>query len=256
MCAACRRTPFALRLVTAIRAGAVLAARPRSVVAHLVLGRLTTSGVRVARTTVPLCRAVTRTLYVVADRTALDTLDGVRVALTGRRVCRRCQYSTPAALALDGASTHRMVTNDDFVRAYSNLTPLDLTIAARWALTVADTHTIGAAAQLLYGSKPVVGSPDNLPPVRAAIWRMHDTITRRRRALTAAERTDEQRAGNASTREARDALSERARTTAAAEAVLVRAQTRHARGQYLMPHERDLLGLPARHTQPTQETHR
>lgn len=137
----------------------------------------------------------------------------------------------------------RLVSRDDFAAVFAGLTVELLLQAAvwtgrrdgaspeEWAAAVEETHQIGYVASVVLGYQAAAPVEDVLIPRRNRF---------RTRALT-----DEQRAANV---RAREAEAHNAALMAAGrrrDAQLARAVDRKTRGQYLMPHERELLNSSA-----------
>lgn len=216
-----------VRLVAALRFGAVLVARPRGVV-HVHDGRLTPNG-SVPASVRPFCGTRSRRLRVVGTVDAMPNLIG------GRRFCRSCTRRLPAAL---GRRVSEPGPRDEWLATYDGLTVEDLTVAARWTRTVDETYQVDRLALMLHGPKP-------LRPATAeqcALRDLHDLIEKRRRDLTRAAQTPEERAEAEARREAADHDRRRLAAARSKDAAVARAVERRERGQYLMPHERELLG--------------
>lgn len=218
----------AARVMAALRAGAHLAHRPRGVV-HVYTGPLSPSGRFAAAAGRTVCGTRTRRL------SKLECAEG-RLDLGRRRFCRRCTRGLPPVL---GQVNYMPVSRDQWAAAFAALTVDDLTLIARWARTVEETHQAGYLASVLLGPasmrEPTASGPDR------DRWLLEQTILRRRRQLVAAARTPEEREQAVRDQEA-EAL-DRARVNAARREadrldVLV---DRRRRGSYLTPWERDFL---------------
>lgn len=217
----------ALRTLAALRGAAHLVGRPTGV-AHVYVGPLTPSGRFVPSKAATVCRAATRRLQVLeAGASALGR---------GRRVCRRCQVLLPPAL---GVEVPQLVTRDDWVAAYSNLTISDLVLAAAWCRTVEETHQVGYVTSVVHGQQPI-RQPAEGSPARA-LYDLHARILYRRRQLLIAARTPEEVA------EMRARQAEQIETHAQilagrrAQQAIDRAHERRRRGEYLTPRERQLV---------------
>lgn len=222
----------ALRLVAALRFGAVLAARPRSIVAHVCQGRTTPSGRWLSRSARPVCRARTARLEVIVQ-------PNQGVSMNGHRLCRRCRPMLPAALGRCDA--HQLVTRQDLAAAFTGLTVDDLDTAARWSRTVSESHQVGRVLSILHGEKPRA-LPRNLTPERRHLQEVHTRLEKNRTRLRLDERDVDQVAADEARRDAADALSARARETSRNEAAIARITDRALAGKYLTQHERDLIG--------------
>lgn len=206
-----------LRIPAALHSGAVLVARPRGVV-HIHADRLTRSGRAVPATVRPLCRTLTRRLHVVATDAR-----GALVAVQGRRFCRSCTNRLPDRLG----STRRLVSRDDWIAVFGDLTVDDLWVAARWTRTVEETHQVSALATMLHGWE--------LPDLRAF-------LNTRRRTLATAELTPEEQAEAAARREAADFEQRRIASARASADRLDKAAARASSGGYVAPWDREVLG--------------
>lgn len=211
-----------LRLANAVHAGAVLVARPRGVV-HVHTGPLTRSGRHAAAR--PLCGAVTRRLAVVGR--ASSDLPAAVEAAGRRRFCRTCLRMLPARLG----STQQLVTRDDWIEMFADLTVADLHLAARWARTVDETYQVMRLLGCLHGPKPPRG------PLADA----YDQVTKRRHKLTLAAMTDDERAAVHAARDTEAFNRRLAERTRRCDIAVERAQDRARRGRFLTPHERELL---------------
>jgi hypothetical protein len=218
-----------IRVLAALRGGAVLVARPRGVV-HVYPGHLTRTGRAVPGSARPFCGTRSRRLRVVGRAGSLPSFPGA-----GRRFCRSCTDRLPAALGVDGRSA--LVSRDDFLTAYAALTVQDLMVATSWCRTVEETHQVGHLVLILFGPKPLRPATSDELQLRE----VHDAIEHRRHALRDAELTDDERAARAANREAKAFEAARIQSARRSAAALDKAMDRRLRGQYLMPHERDLL---------------
>ncbi|WGL50672.1 hypothetical protein P5P86_11925 [Nocardioides sp. BP30] len=227
------RYSLALRLVSAIRLGAVLVMRPRRPVAHLYLGPVTETGSFVRSGFAVLCGARTRRLSVV-----VEGLDGLGPQL---RLCRRC---APLVQALAPSSPYAgrvLVAFDDMAAAFAHLTPADFETAARWCRTVDETYQVGTLSGLVLGPVPLVARTEE----QRVRKRVDEVLLKRRNRLRNAELSPEERADRAARRELE--ADERARVQAARARAdrIARANDRANRGQYLMPSQRELLAQVA-----------
>lgn len=231
-------TAPALRLVAAIRAGAVLAHRPTSNVMHLYMGPLTPSGRWVPRAGRTACKAHTRRLVIVQQLLEPGPSSGLDdVLVGGRRVCRRCTAATYYPGELDTLNDR-----DAVATAYADLTTEDLGLAGRWARSTDESHQVGRVATILFGEKPTT-PPARRTPEQAARAAMYDAIYGRRRLLEAAERSPEEQAKRDHMAEARRDLEQRVAAKRSNDAQRNRAIDRRSRNQYLTPHERELLDV-------------
>lgn len=211
-----------LRLVAAVRAGALLVARPRGVVHVAAAGPLTPSGRALPRASRTVCRGRTGRLY-------LFTPGVTGVAGSGRRFCRRCTAALPVSL---GTAVDELRTRDHDIAAYGHLTADDLTIAASWCRTVEETHQVGRIGLIVLGPAPIRRDT----PVAA----FESTLIARRKSLAAAALSPEEREAAVAAREADVAKSARVNAGRAKQAVIDRITDRANRGHYLLPHEREL----------------
>lgn len=217
----------ALRTIAALRAGGHLVGRP-SGVAHIYSGPLTPSGRFVPSKAATVCRAATRRLTV---------LEGAAALGPGRRVCRRCQVLLPPALGVETGK--QLATRDEWAAAYAHLTISDLVLAAAWCRTVEETHQVGYVTTLVHGPQPF-----RQPAVGAEgrdLFDLHARVLFRRRQLVAAARTPEEI--QAARWAAEDRAEEDARILASRrqQVAIAKAVDRRTRGQYLTPHERQLI---------------
>lgn len=214
-------TAVAIRLVAHLRAGHVLAARPRGV-AHVYGGPLTRSGRPAGR---PLCGRRFRRL------TVLDGPHALGKAQQGYRVCRGC---TRSMLPTPGW-VRPLVSREDFIEAFGHLELEDLALAARWTRTVDETYGVGFLASYLFG-------PAGEHPAPAADWQqLERLIVDRRRYLANRERTPEEQAALAARREADLAETAAIRQRAIRERRIDVAIYRRDHAKYLTPAERELL---------------
>lgn len=218
-----------IRVLAALRGGAVLVARPRGVV-HVYDGDLTRSGRAVPGGARPFCGTRSRRLRVVGRADSLPTFPGA-----GRRFCRSCTDRLPAALGVEARSV--LISRDDWLAAYAALTVEDLLVAAAWCRTVDETHQVGVLTQMLFGPKPL--RPKT--PAQEQLQRLHDAAVERRKVLRDLEMTDEERAARAARQEVETENFKRIQSARRSAAALNKAVDRRLRGQYLMPHERNLL---------------
>jgi hypothetical protein len=219
-----------IRVLAAVRAGAVVVGRPRGVV-HIYSGPLTRSGASAPTGAAPFCGTRSRRLRVLGKADDLSSFPG-----TGRRFCRSCTRRLPAALGVDG----RRVLGDqreDWMAAFADLTVSDLHTAAGWCRTVSETHQVGRLLQMLHGPKPV--RPRDV--AGRALQAAHELVEKRRRILTTAERPAEEREGIVARRAAETAAHVRQQREHRRGYAAARAAERAALGKYLAPHERELL---------------
>lgn len=220
--------------LAAARMHAVLVHRPGSDVFHVYAGPLTPSGRFVPRAARPVCSARTRRLSVVV-RT------GVTVHLAGRRMCARCaarMSATAHRAAQPPSNVHERKT---FWEATGVDSP-DLVVALAVASSVEEVHAIAHVTTLLKGFFDVSSHRRPETPGKAqGRWDFETELVRRRRELVAAERTEEERTAARAARDAEADDRERTRARRAREAQVDRARDRHRTGQYMRPHERELL---------------
>lgn len=213
-----------LRLVTATRGGAVLARRPRSRVVHVVHGPTTRTGLHVRAGARPVCGARTRRLTVVAGVTT--------VPVCGWRFCRTCTR-------LLGPTPDQVFTRDQVARMFANVTVDDLTVAAGWCLTVDETHEVSRVASIVHGTPPVRRPTTTGRALE--LWVLEQTLLDRRRRLRLTEMSPEEHAAVLDQREGRRAHADAMAASYRHEHAVARAQDRARRGQYLLPHQRDLI---------------
>jgi hypothetical protein len=225
-----QRWGLALTLVSAVRLGAKLVTRRRGV-AHVYQGPLTRSGRFVPTGREVVCGARTARLSVL-----LDGLDGL--GTDGLRLCRRCAPLLKAFPPDSPYAGRVLVTFDDKAAAFAHLTALDFARAALWCRTVEETHQVGMLMGLVLGPAPL-----RKPEGGAALtrWIADRALIKKRDQLRNREMSAEERAEQAARREAENDERIRLREARARQARLDRAQARASRGQYLMPHERELL---------------
>lgn len=233
----------ALRILAAVAGGAVLVGRPRGVV-HVYAGALTRSGRAVPAAARPVCRSNTRRLRVLVTPESRGRLIGhATITATGdlagrnRRFCRTCVAMLPARL---GGGSGALVTRDDWIAAYSDLTVADLGLATAWARTVEETHQVSTVLSQIHGPKPLRPARDRTPAEEELVA-AYDAVNARRRRLTVAAMTDDEREAVRAARETElfnRRLTERQRRKAIA---IEKAQERARTGSYLFPHERQLL---------------
>lgn len=229
-------TAPAVRLIAAVRAGAVLTHRPGSRVAHLYSGSLTPSGRWVPRAGRAACHQHTRRLSVLPEPGVSLGLE--QVLTDGRRMCRRCMAVIPAAL---GCTTARdLVDRQDLAKVYASLTPADVALAGRWAVTSSESHQVSRLALILFGPKPLTRRSQRTP-AQVELIAMHAAIQDRRRHLVAKERTAEERDELAERRDAEQHDRDRIAAAAREEAYVTKLAGRAARGGYLTKTERERL---------------
>ncbi|UUW88352.1 hypothetical protein [Pimelobacter simplex] len=224
----------ALRVLAAVANGAVLVGRPHGVV-HVHHGDLTRSGRAVPAACRPVCGIRSRRLRVFIDATQVGRLvgfttttgDDLTILTRGgaRRLCRTCTAMLPARL---GGGSGALVSREDWLSAYGDLTTADLLVSAAWARTVDETHQVQFVAQMLFGSR------HQAPEV-------HTAIEDRRKVLVAATRTSEEVAANRAYRVAEDHNRRLIATARRHQDLVERAQRKRRHGRYLMPHEREAL---------------
>jgi hypothetical protein len=226
-----QRWGLALTLVSALRLGAKLVSRRRGV-AHVYRGPLTKSGRFVPAGRAVVCGQRTARLSVL-----LDGLDALGV--DGLRLCRRCAPLLDAFPPDSPYAGRVLVTFDDKAAAFEHLTALDFAKAALWCQTVQETHQLGTLMSLVLGTEPLRKPEPGT--CKYMHWLAVRALIKRRAYLRERELSPEQRAE----RDARAAADndEQIRIQAARtrQARIDRAQDRARRGQYLMPHERELL---------------
>lgn len=226
-----QRWGLALTLVSALRLGAKLVSRRRGV-AHVYQGPLTRSGRFVPADREVVCGARTRRLSVLLD--GIDAL-----GTDGLRLCRRC---APLLKAFPPGSPYAgrvLVTFDEKAAAFEHLTPLDFAKAALWCQSVEETHQLGMLMGLVLDPaplrKPEAGTCEHLH------WLADRALMKRRSHLRERELTPEERAAQAFRSEIETEEQIRINAARTRQARIDRAQDRARRGQYLMPHERELL---------------
>ena len=220
-----------LRVVAATRSGALLAHRARrGCVVHLHTGPRTPSGRFAAAAGRTVCHTRTRRL------TVLDTAAPC-IDLAGRRFCRRCTTALPACW---GSAEARLVTNDDWAETYAHLTVADLVQVTRWCRTVEETHQVGRLALLLFRPAPARRPADGSHA--AEVYDLDRFITQRRRHLALEALTPEELEARARAAEIEASNDQMLRESRARAGRVARVQERAARGHYLLPHERELLG--------------
>ncbi len=217
----------ALRILAAVANGAVLVGRPHGVV-HIHAGALTRGGCSVPRGERPYCGVRTRRLRVLGTTTA-----DLTAAIAGRRFCRTCVTMLPARL---GGGPGALVTRDDWIAAYGDLTVADLHLAALWSRTVDETYQVMSVLRQ-HGSKPIRPTTD----AGRALLAAYDAVLDRRRRLTSAAMTDDERAAVRDAREAELFSRRRAEKQRRKGIAIEKAQERARSGSYLFPHERQLL---------------
>lgn len=214
--------------------GAVLVTRPGSPVFHVASrGDLTPSGRSLRGTARTVCNAHTRRLSAIG-RT------GVTVNLGGLRWCARCWVR----LSATARRAQQLPNNIDQRKAYleaAGIGSVDLVIALAVARTVDETREFAVVTNLLRGFCNTTAGRRPTERLAQGRWDFEVELLRRRHELIAAERTPEEAAAAAMQREldtARDAQLAAGRQKAAR---LDRVLDRHRRGQYVQPHERELL---------------
>ncbi|TQK68267.1 hypothetical protein [Nocardioides sp. SLBN-35] len=217
----------ALRILAAVAAGAVLVGRPRGVV-HVHAGALTRSGRAVPAAVRPYCGVRTRRLRVLATTTG-----DVTTAIAGHRFCRTCVTLLPARL---GGGSGVLVTRDDWAEAYGDLTVADLHLAASWARTVDETYQVMTVLRQ-HGPKPIRPTTDDGRALAAA----YDAVIARRRKLTSAAMTDDERAAVREAREVELFNRQHAEKQRRKNVAIEKAQQRALSGGYVTPGDRELL---------------
>lgn len=203
-----------------------LVGRPRGV-AHVYVGPLTPSGRWVPRAGRAVCGTRTR-------RLSLLELDGTALDPVGRRMCARCSTRLLSA----ARRVEQSYSRDFVLTKYHHLKVQHLAYANALATSVDETHRIGAVTLQILGP----GNPRG-DQTQRAIHDLHRQIVARRRLLVAANRTPEEIEA-AEQRRAIDAHNDAVVRAARSRDVAVgRALDRRARGGYLMPAERELLGM-------------
>ncbi|MCR1785362.1 hypothetical protein KVF89_22670 [Nocardioides carbamazepini] len=234
----------ALRILAAVAGGAMLVGRPRGVV-HVYSGALTRSGRAVPAAARPVCGVRTRRLRVLVTPETRDRLVGHAtvtpagdLAGRNRRFCRTCVAVLPARL---GGGSGALVTRDDWVAAYSDLTVVDFGLATAWARTVEETHQLSTVLSQVHGPKPARPAKYRTPAEEELVA-AYDAVNVRRRHLTVAAMTDDERAAVQAVRDTEmfnRRLTERQRRKAIA---VENAQERARSGGYITPRDRELLG--------------
>lgn len=217
-----------LRIVAALRSGALLVHRPRGVV-HVATGPVTASGRFLSSHGRIVCRARTRRLHVL-DR------PGGTVELGGRRFCRRCTATLAPSL---GVAERQPVSREDWVAAYSHLTVADLAQAARWTQDVEETHQVGRILLMVHGPAPIRRPAEGT--AAAERWALEQEIHARRTHLTLRSLTPEQHAEIEAAKQ--DAAIDRRRIESQRrrDHARDRALDRANRGQYRTTWEREHL---------------
>jgi hypothetical protein len=226
-----QRWTLGLTLVSALRLGAKLVTRHRGV-AHVYHGPLTRSARFVPADREVVCGVRTKRLSVL-----LDGPDALGAAADGLRLCRRCAPLLEAFPPDSPYAGRVLVTLDDKAAAFAHLNALDFGRAAKWCRTVAETHQVGMLMGLVLGPPPLRPKTPDQVIHKAA----DEALNRRRKQLRLAELTPEERAEREAKRLAEEDELIRIRSARGRQARIDRAQDRANRGQYLMPHERDLL---------------
>jgi hypothetical protein len=230
-------------LVAAVANGAHLVVRPRGFVVHVAAaGPLTPSGRSLPRSARTVCRCR-------AGRWHLYGAGVAGVAAAGLRFCRRCTAVLPASL---GTNVTELVSRDDTQTAYGHMSVDDFAAVVamqlcrpasaspeQFAQAVEESHQIGRVLSVVHGPAPV-SRPATEGPAQV-LHDLHQEIARRRKAFRARALTsDEQEIADRSRiAKADDVL--RLNHAAREARAVARAQDRVTRGQYLTPHERELL---------------
>ena len=209
----------------------VLAIRPNSDVFHVYVGPMSRRTGRIPRGARSVANCRTSQLRLLErDVSVLD--------LQGRVLCGRCSTrltSTPGRVG-------PLVSRDDFKRVYRHVTLADLVVALAMCTTLDENHRVGYVAGIVHGPAPV-----RLPksdPYLQARYAFETACHDQRRALAAAGLSDEERAAHALRRDLEAAESARIQAAHKRDARIARATARRNRGQWLAPHERELLGTP------------
>lgn len=219
----------ALRILAAIANGAALVGRPRGVV-HVYSGALTRGGGSVPTSSRPYCGVRTRRLRVLGTTTT-----DASTAVVGRpHFCRTCVVLLPARL---GGGSGALVTRDDWIEAYGDLTADDLRLAAAWSRTVGETYQVADVLMKVHGPKPIRPTTD----AGRALLAAYDAAEARRRRLTAAAMTDDERAAVREAREAELFNRRRAEKQRRKGIAIEKAQERALSGGYITPSDRELL---------------
>lgn len=208
-----------------------LVARPTGVV-HVAVSALTPSGRWMSSAGRTVCHQRTGRLTVIGRAGGLP-------AITGRRLCVRCTRALARRTEVPGLDG-RPMTRDQEADAFELLTPSQLAAMTTTCTTVEETHQLGRLALVLFG--PVTGKRAALrTPREQQVVDLHDTVHATRRRLTTAAMTDDEREAIARNREVETADHARIQAGRRQVAARDRAIDRQARGDYLMPHERQLL---------------
>lgn len=215
-----------IRVVSALRTGAVLVARPRGVV-HFHTGSLTRTGGAVPAGERPFCGTKSRRLRVVGR----DVSD-IGTAVAGRRFCRSCTGRLPARLgAVD------LVTREGRLAAFGDLSVADLHLAGVWCRNPDETYQVQSVLMLVHGPKPI--RPTS--PVGVELLAAYDAIKARRDQLVAAAMTEDEFAALAANREAKAFNQRLVQKNRIREVRIEKAAAIARAGGYLRPDQRELL---------------
>ncbi len=216
------------------QAHGVLAVRPGSPVFHVYARSRSRRTGRIPRGARPVGGCRTRRLY------ELERVGSV-LDLGGRRMCGNCA----ARLSSLARRAAQPISRDDFARVYggrAGVTLGDLVVALHLCTTVEENRRVAYVASVVHGFLDSTSTRRPVDPgVRQARYDFEVELLRLRRALVSAERDPEEVEAAARLREVeaeRDARLAAARRKGAA---LDRVIDRRNRGQYLRPHERELL---------------
>lgn len=215
----------------AARQHGVLAIRPNSDVFHVYVGPMSRRTGRIPRGARSVANCRTSQLRLLErDVSVLD--------LQGRVLCGRCS----TRLASTPERVGPLVSHDDFKRVYRDVTLADLVVAIAMCTTVEESHRVGYVTGIVHGPAPV------RRPAAAgyaqARYDVEQELHRRRRELTVAAMSPEEQAAEALRRDLEVAESARIQAAHKRDARIARATDRRNRGQWLAPHERELLGTP------------
>ncbi|MCM0619815.1 hypothetical protein [Nocardioides bruguierae] len=215
-----------VRIVAALRAGALLGHRPGGVV-HVVTGATTATGQWATASSRPACGVRTRRLAVVPSTSPID--------LRGARFCRRCTRHLPPVL---GRTSTALTSRDQIAAAYADLTIDDLRQALAWARDVDDAHGVGYLALLIHGPAPV------RRPTTAALtprWDLEQALRTRLDRLRLAALTPEERLQLADDQRRQTEDAARIQAAHARGYRMDRITDRRNRGQYVPTWDRDLI---------------
>lgn len=219
--------------LTVARLHGVLAVRRHSDVFHIYVGT-TTPGGRTTRSARPVCNAHTRPLTILRRC-------GVTVDTHGRRMCARCS----ARLSAIAHRAEQPPLNLDAEKTFWQATGIDspdLVVALAVASTVEETHAIARVTNLLKGPVHTTVTPrPEAAGKEQARWDFEQQLLKRRRELRAAELTPEQRETAAVKRDVATAREQQIAAARQKQDRLNRALARRLNGQYLMPHQKQLL---------------